>query len=280
MKKYLVASLLLFICSLSFAFGPKWLTLPDTPTLPTPDTSGYVDINGAKIWYATYGKGPSVILLHGGLANSNYFGKLIPVLVENHYRAIAIDSRGHGRSSTDNQDFSYSLMASDVLAVMNQLHIQKTAIVGWSDGAITGLYLALHYPDRVSKLFAFGANSTYKAIKEDAIFHPNMIRYGLRAEKEYRALSSTPQDFENLDAKVSDMEATQPNFSKEELASITVPVCIADGKHDECVKPQDVTLLATEIPQAKLELFENTGHFSLIQTPDIFNQAVIRFLND
>src|SRR5262250_2985678 len=92
--------------------------------LPVADDQGYVEHEGARIWYASYGSGFPVILLHGGLGHSGNWGYQVPALVSNGYRAILIDSRGHGRSTRNAQPYSYELMASDVLAVMDTLNIQ------------------------------------------------------------------------------------------------------------------------------------------------------------
>ena len=80
--------------------APPWLTLPATPTLPTPEHCGTAPVNGIKIWYAEFGRGEPVILLHGGLANADYWGNQVPVLAQAH-QVIVMDSRGHGRSTRD-----------------------------------------------------------------------------------------------------------------------------------------------------------------------------------
>src|ERR1700689_4940038 len=110
--------------------------------LPVPNDQGYLENQGARIWYSTYGAGPAVILLHGGLGHSGNWGYQVPALVVSGYRAVLIDSRGHGRSTRDARPFSYDLMASDVLAVMDALHLEQAALVGWSDGAATALITA------------------------------------------------------------------------------------------------------------------------------------------
>ena len=110
--------------------------------LPVTAEHGYVEHEGARIWYASYGAGAPVILLHGGLGNSGNWGYQVPVLVERGYRAVLIDSRGHGRSTRDARPYSYELMASDVVAVMDALGVERAAMVGWSDGACTALILA------------------------------------------------------------------------------------------------------------------------------------------
>jgi hypothetical protein len=113
---------------------PPWLTLPPTPSLPKAEQSGYAPINGINIWYATFGKGEPVLLLHGGLANSNYWGNQVPGLAQK-YRVVVMDSRGHGRSTHDGRPYGYDLMASDVIGLMDFLKLPRAAIVGWSDGA-------------------------------------------------------------------------------------------------------------------------------------------------
>jgi len=95
--------------------------------LPTPDDQGYVEREGAPIWYATSGSASPVILLHRGLGHSGNWGFQVSALVGSGYRAVVIDSRGHGRSTRDAQSFSYELMASDVLAVMDALHLEKAS---------------------------------------------------------------------------------------------------------------------------------------------------------
>src|SRR5271170_5843539 len=93
--------------------------------LPVAGSLGYIENDGARIWYSAYGAGVPVILLHGGLGHSGNWGYQVPALITNGYRAVAIDSRGHGRSTRDRRPYSYELMASDVLAVMNALHFDR-----------------------------------------------------------------------------------------------------------------------------------------------------------
>jgi pimeloyl-ACP methyl ester carboxylesterase len=111
------------------------------PVLPVADASGFVENKGSRIWYSVYGDGAPLILLHGGLGHSGNWGHQVPALIEGGYRVVLIDSRGHGRSTRDHQPYSYELMASDVLAVMNLLNLEKAALIGWSDGACTAMVL-------------------------------------------------------------------------------------------------------------------------------------------
>ncbi|HTY54738.1 MAG TPA: alpha/beta hydrolase, partial [Candidatus Binataceae bacterium] len=181
-------SLALAIALPGYAQYP-WLRLPPTPTLPKPEASGTAPVNGIRLWYAEFGHGAPVILLHGGLANSNYWGLQVRALAGN-YHVIVLDSRGHGRSTRNEAPFGYDLMASDVVTLMDYLHIRKAAVVGWSDGAIIGLDIAIHNPDRLTRLFAFAANSDPSGVK-DVNKSPVFDAFVARAATEYAQLSPT-----------------------------------------------------------------------------------------
>jgi pimeloyl-ACP methyl ester carboxylesterase len=256
---------------------PRWTTLPPTPSLPKTGRSGHVAVAGVRIWYAEFGVGAPVVLLHGGLANSNYWGKLVPALAKL-YHVIVVDSRGHGRSTRDEQPYSYELMASDVVAVMDRLKIEKAAIVGWSDGAILGLELAIHHPERVGSIFAFGANSDPSGLREEGLRSPAVVAFLARAEQEYAALSSTPSEFKAFTEAINEMWATQPKITKAQLNGIRVPTWIVDGDHDEMIRREHTESMAAEIPGAGLLLQPEVSHFALLQDPELFDRDVLHFL--
>ena len=274
---FLFILLAVFVPASQMSAKPLWKTIPPTPTLPNPDHSGYHQINGVKIWYAIFGRGEPVILLHGGLMNSNYWGKQAPVLAK-FYQVIVMDSRGQGRSSRDAQPFSYALMASDVIGLMDYLKIQRAAIVGWSDGAIIGLVMAMHYPERVTRLFAFGANSDPGGVREDVGENPLLKESVARREKEYQQLSTTPNQFNSVRDQIREMQRTQPDFTAQQLRSITVPTWIVDGDHDEAIKRENTLFLADQIPGAGLLLQPGVSHFAFLQDPEQSNGDLLHFL--
>jgi pimeloyl-ACP methyl ester carboxylesterase len=256
---------------------PQWMTLPPTPVLPQTDRSGYAPINGVKIWYAVFGQGAPVILLHGGLANSNYWGNQVPVLSK-YYQVVVMDSRAHGRSTRDGQRISYELMASDVIGLMDYLKMKKTAIVGWSDGAIIGLVIAIRHAERLSRLFAFGANTDPGAAKQNLAESPVLKLLSARLEKEYRQLSPTPDQYNSLREQLGQMQQTQPNFTADELRSIRVPVWIVDGDHEEVIKRENTLFMADEIPGAELLIQPGVSHFAFLQDPEQSNSDLLHFL--
>ena len=273
---FLASLLALLGMAVAVHADPQWLTLPETPTLPTPERSGIAPVNGVKIWYSEFGSGEPVILLHGGLANANYWGNQVPILARL-YHVIIMDSRGHGRSTRNDQPFGYDLMACDVLALMDFLKIEKVAIVGWSDGAIIGLDLAIHHPERVARLFAFAANSDPSGVK-DVNQSPVFRAFVARAEKEYDQLSPTPGGYKSFLDEITKMWATQPDFTAEQLQSIAVPTAIVDGDHDGAIERENTEFMAKEIPGAKLIIQPSVSHFSFLQNPEQFNSDVLRFL--
>ena len=256
--------------------------LPPTPTLPTPAVTGSVRINGARLWYAewnTSATGTPVILLHGGYANSNYYGNLVRALTKHGYRVIAMDSRGHGRSTRSSAPYSYHLMAEDVVGLLHSLHVPRVSLVGWSDGGTIGYDLAIHHPDTIARLFAFGANADLTGLKEGFDTAPAFAAYLKRVQTEYQHLSSTPRDWAAFDAAVGKMWATEPAFTTEQLRSIRVKTTIADGEHDEGIRPEHLRHLSETIPGARLVFLPEVSHFAMLQDPAAFDDAVLEFLD-
>jgi pimeloyl-ACP methyl ester carboxylesterase len=276
MTRLLQALVALLFATQAQAQSERWMTLPPTPSLPAPQESGTAEVNGASIWYAVFGSGAPVVLLHGGLANANYWGGQVPALAQK-YRVIAIDSRGHGRSTRSAAPYGYELMASDVLGVMDKLGIAKAAIVGWSDGAIIGLSLAMSHPGRVDRLFAFAANSDPSGVK-DVDKSPVFQQFIARAEKEYEALSATPKGYKTFVEEIGGMWAKQPNWTKTDLAKIGVPTWIVDGDRDEAIERTNTEFMAAVIPKAGLLMQPEVSHFSMLQDPAQFTSDVLRFL--
>jgi pimeloyl-ACP methyl ester carboxylesterase len=254
-----------------------WERLPPTPTLPKSEQSGIAAVNGIRLWYAVYGHGDPVILAHGGLANSDYWGLQIPVLARR-YQVIVLDSRGHGRSTRTAAPIGYDAMASDVLALMDTLHIRKAVLVGWSDGAIIGLDIAIHHPERLTKLYAFAANSDPSGVK-DVDKSPVFTAYIDRASREYAKLSPTPTQFKAFVDNISKMWASEPHFTEAQLRGIKVPTWIVDADHDEAIKRENTDYMASLIPGAGELILPAVSHFAFLQDPALFNESLLRFLS-
>jgi pimeloyl-ACP methyl ester carboxylesterase len=248
--------------------------------LPAASAEGRIEYAGARIWYATYGSGDAVVLLHGAFDNSEDWGYQVPALVESGRRAILIDNRGRGRSTLGTATLSYELIAREVLAVMDALRISKFSVVGWSDGAIIGMILAMQHPSRVSSVFAFGCSMDLGGVKD---VDPSMSILGLvfgRAKNDYARLSPEPAKFEAMQQAVDHLMRTQPDYTAPELAAIRTHVAIVIGENDEFIKPEHTTYLARTIPGARLISLPNVSHFAMLQRPDDFNRVMLEFLDE
>ncbi|CAG4907575.1 alpha/beta fold hydrolase [Paraburkholderia gardini] len=246
--------------------------------LPVAGDQGSVDNDGARIWYATYGAGAPVILLHGGLGHSGNWGYQVPALVSAGHRVVLIDSRGHGRSTRDAKPYLYERMATDVLAVMDALQLDKAALTGWSDGACTALILGMQAPERVAGVFFFGCNMDPGGTKE-FVPTPVIDRCFSRHRQDYEHLSPTPDAFDAFVDAVSEMMRTQPDYSADDLAKIRVPVTIVQSENDEFIKQEHAEYLARSIPGAALVMLPGVSHFAPLQRPDLFNDAVLTFVD-
>ena len=256
-----------------------WQTLPPTPPPVVGEHVGHAKVNGISLYHAMIGQGPPVVLLHGGLANSDYWGHQVAALAPRH-TVILIDSRGHGRSTRDARPYGYDLMADDVVALLDTLHIGKADVVGWSDGAILGLDLAIRHPDRVGRIFAFAANTVTSGVRDGVEKNPTFARYIARAGREYARLSATPRDYDTFVAQISKMWETEPNWADAQLKTIKTPVLVVDGDHDEAIRRDHTEYIAATIPGAGLLILPNTSHFAFLQDAARFNAAMLHFLGD
>ena len=264
---------------------PKpWEQLPMPPAMPAANDTGSVQSAGASIYYARYGtpKGAPVILLHGGMGNSDHWANQVPGLAAK-LHVIVIDSRGHGRSTRPKDAAksppSYDQMADDVLAVMDHLKLDKASLVGWSDGGEIAMKIAVSHPTRVDRLFILGANydaagSKPRRGKPSVPFQ----LYGKRCRADYTRLSKTPKDYDDVVRWLLPIWRNPMGFTKDQLRSIQAPTIVADGEHDEIIVLDQIKEMATLIPHAKAHVFEDASHFVLWQVPDQLTSLLVDFL--
>ncbi|MBB4065858.1 alpha/beta fold hydrolase [Gellertiella hungarica] len=275
MLKSLLAGLVVTLGLFSAAHADdRWKTLPDIPPMPKADRSGYADVNGIRMFYATYGKGDPVLLIHGGLGFSDVWAHQVEDLAKDHLVVVA-DSRGHGRSTRTTEPFGYDLMTSDYVALIDHLKLGKVTLVGWSDGGIIGIDMAMKNPDHLTRVIAHAANVTVDGVKADVMENKTFSDYINRAGEYYKTLSPTPNEYDAFVNQISAMWMSQPAWTPDMLGKITVPVTIVIGDHDEAVKQDHTEQMAKDIPGAKLVILKDASHFAMLQDPAGYN-AMIR----
>ena len=256
----------------------RWETLPEPAAMPTPAESGYAPVNGIQMYYAVYGAGDPVLLIHGGLGHADIWASQVATMAKTH-KVIVADSRGHGRSTRTEQPYGYDLMASDYLALLDYLKIDKTALVGWSDGGIIGIDIALHHPERLTRLFAQAANVTTDGVDPGVMTNKTFAAYIDRSGRDYKKMSKTPDQYDAFVAQISHMWESEPAWTKEQLGKITTPTAIVAGDHDEAIKREHTEYMASVIPGAKLIILPNASHFAMLQAPDEYSQAALDFID-
>ena len=266
-------------CAATAQAEDRWMTIPKPPAMPEAASSGMAEVNGIQMYYATYGAGDPVLLIHGGLGNADIWANQVIDLMQDHLVIVA-DSRGHGRSTRTEEPFGYDLMASDYLALLDVLKVDKVDLVGWSDGGIIGLDIAMSHPERLDHLFAHAANITTDgvdpSVEDDPVFMG--IYVGWMAE-DYARLSPTPDQFEAFVTQISGMWASQPNWTDDQVKAITVPVAVVVGDHDEAILPAHSEKIAALIPGAKLVILPDASHFAMLQAPAEYTAAIRAFID-
>ncbi|MBY5403386.1 alpha/beta hydrolase [Rhizobium sp. WSM1274] len=265
-----VIAILMFFSMLLAAAGAqsaeRWAELPAFPSMPVAKTSGMADVNDIKMYYAEYGEGEPILFIHGGLGNADVWGHQVADFARDH-RVIVADSRGHGRSTRSQQPFGYDLMTSDYVALLDYLKIDKVTLVGWSDGGIIGIDMAMKHPEKLTRVIAQAANVTTDGVKADVLNNKTFNDYINVAGEYYRKLSPTPNEYDAFVTQISEMWATQPAWTAADLGKISVPVTLAIGDHDEAVKLDHTEMMAKVIPGAKLVILKDASHFAMLQDP-------------
>ncbi|KQY37058.1 alpha/beta hydrolase [Rhizobium sp. Root483D2] len=284
MGRFSMKAMLKIVCALFLLSAipalaaERWQGLPDAAPLPKADKTGTAPVNGINMYYAVYGSGPPVLLIHGGLGYADVWGAQVADLSRDH-TVITAESRGHGRSTRNAEPYSYDLMSSDYLALLDYLKIDRTAIVGWSDGGIIGLDIAIHHPERLTRLFAQAANSKIDGVIPTVMENKTFASYIEKAGEVYKKISPTPTEYDAFVTQISNMWASQPNWSDEDLKKITTPTAIVLGDHDEAISRAHTDYLASTIPGAKLIILKDTSHFAMLQDPQGYNKAVRDFID-
>lgn len=218
--------------------------------------------------YIERGKGFPLILLHGNGEDGSYFEHQIEPFAQ-HFRVIAIDTRGHGQTPRGDAPFTIRQFAEDLLAFMNQHAIDKAHILGFSDGGNIAMVFALTHPERVEKLILNGANLNDSGVKRK-IQIP--IEIGYRIARLFAKKSPKAR----LNAEMLGLMVNDPNVKPEELSHIQSPTLVIAGNND-MIKESHTRLIARSIPNSELAILPG-NHFIANKNPEVFNETVLRFL--
>ena len=229
----------------------------------------YLKVRGFNMYYETYGTGQPMLFIHGNGGSINNFYNQIPYF-SNNYKVIIADSRSQGKSVDDEDSLSYEMMADDLNGLLDALHMDSCYVVGWSDGGINGLLLAIRHPEKVKKLAVTGANLWPDTTAVD----PFIVNWVMRVYNSVKEKPSTP--FVKHDLKLLNLLIFEPHITTGQLNKISCPTLVIGGDHD-VIRPEHTMLIAQSIPKSYLWILPNSGHSTPIVYKDLFNATVSEF---
>jgi len=237
-----------------------------------PAAGNYYPVRGIRMYCEIYGEGKPLLMIHGNGGSIKSFQKNIPYFAAR-YRVIVADSRSQGKSADDGGALTFEMMADDEAALLDALHVESVYVIGWSDGGINALLLAMRHPEKVIKLAATGAN-----LWPDA----SAFARGLweKDQKRYDAEKDKPRatEKEKNDWKLFLLDRNEPHIALSDLHSIHCPSLIICGDHD-AISVEHTVQIFQNIPQAALWVVPNSGHATLIEHTDDFNRVVDDFFS-
>jgi pimeloyl-ACP methyl ester carboxylesterase len=257
-------------------FGPVVAMAQTTQPIrygDNPAAGRFYDLHGFRIYVEVYGSGEPVLLIHGNHGSIAAFSNNIAALAK-HFRVIAVDSRSQGKSlDPPNHPLTFEMMADDFSDLLDAMRVDSTNVVGWSDGGINALLLAMRHPEKVKKLVSTGANLSPDA----ANFRPDPAGNG-EAELKAMLAKEPKNDEEKNDKKLFLLDAQQPHIPPAALNKIQCPCLIICGDHD-VIAVSHTVLIYQNIPHANLWVVPNCGHATLVEHADEFNAKCVEFFS-
>ena len=257
----------------------------------------YVSANGMNIYYEEYGEGSPLVLLHGGSLTSQSWKWLIPEASQ-HFHVYAMDSRGHGRTDNPDGEVSYEQMADDVATFIRKLKINKPVVMGYSDGGLTTLLLAMQYPEIPAAIIIGGATDT---LGNSEKYFDGMQQFfvvdskGTISEEELDTIASkregmidfwrkfhqqegNPEYWRTLVQNVWRMWTSPVEFDDGDFKKITMPALVLLGDRDEFFSVEDAASLYSKLPNAEMAIAPGADHSFFREKADLFNSLVLDFL--
>jgi len=235
-------------------------------------TGKYYSIRGFKMYAETYGSGKALLIIHGNGGSISNFVKQIPYFSKK-YKVIVADSRAQGNSKDGSDSLSYEMMADDYAALLDQMRIDSAYVIGWSDGGINGLLLAIRHPEKVNKLAITGANlwpdttAVFTDVEEMVLSDYTLLKN--KTDKNAQEKASW---------KLMRLLVEEPHIELTDLQKIAVPTLVIGGDHD-VIRPEHTLLIAQNIPQSYLWILPNSGHSTPIVYSHEFNKKVDDFFS-
>lgn len=251
--------------------GNKSLLIKGQGIIGSMPDGKFMDVNGIKLYYEIYGEGEPLLMLHGNGQSISAFMNQKDTFAKK-YKVIIVDCRERGKSTYDKtKELTFDIQTEDLKQFLEKLNIKKTKILGWSDGGILALSMAMKYPQLVDKIACSGANIFPEGVKDDEFKSmKEMLANLIKENKDHK--NDVFIDLLNLDLKY-------PNWQYEDLKKIQCPSLIIAGDKD-LIETEHTVKIAESIPQGQLAIIPNTSHYVPEEKPELFNELVIDFFEN
>ncbi|RUX04086.1 alpha/beta hydrolase [Mesorhizobium sp. M8A.F.Ca.ET.059.01.1.1] len=270
--------------------------ITETKTLPKPQKSGLLPINGVNYYYAIYGKGEPLLLLHGGLGSIDMFAPILAKLAENR-TVIGVDLQGHGRTALGDRPFTLEAIGDDMAGIVKTLGYDKVDVMGYSLGGGVAFRMAVQHPEAVRRLVlvstGYAADGFYDEMRPQqaqvsaaaAAFMKETPMY-----KSYVAVAPHPEDFPKLLDALGNFMRQNYDFSAD-VPKLKMPVMLAYGDSD-MYKPEheikfyqmlggglkDAGWMRENLSQNRLAILPNRTHYDVFFAPEL-TAAALPFLD-
>ena len=226
--------------------------------------------DGVRLYYEVYGRGEPLLLVHG---NGGSIADLSAQITHfrKGYKVIAMDSRDQGKSGDSPDKLTYEKMADDLAALLDHLKTGPVNVLGWSDGGIEALLLAIRHPAKVKKVAAMAANldPSEDAVRPEIIALVKLMLAAIPASDR-----DTPQGRRQI--KLTQLLLDEPHIELKALEAITAPTLVLAGDHD-IIRDEHTVAIYQHIPNSQLAIFPNATHMVPFDDPALFNATVERF---
>ena len=236
----------------------------------------YLKVDGHDLYcYEWDNDGEAVVLLHGGLSQTAHWAsQIVPALED--YHVFAYDRSSHGFTSYRQESINFNYQVREAIAYLETVVKEPAHIVGWSDGGIIGLFIAIQRPDLVKSLVAIGANYHFKGTVDT--FEMGPISDEDRAE--YAIYSSdTPETMDRIYEHFKQMWLSEPDIPVTDLHKIQCPVLVMAGD-DDVIRHQHTIDLFEALPLGQLAIVPGTSHILPKEKPGLVNLLITEFLED
>lgn len=241
----------------------------------------YLSVSGCSLWsFEWSNNGEPVLLLHGGLSNTDSFADVMVPPLQDSFHLFAYDRAGHGRSADQPGSFYFNFQRDEAIAFITEVIKEPVNLVGYSDGANIALMVAIARPDLVKSIVSIAANFNADGIVELPVFDPTVDHISEEERAAYAEMSpDAPETLVLKIAKMHEIWKVEPNIEISDIAQIKVPVLVMAGD-DDVVKHSHSIELYEALPLGQLAIVPGTSHGLVKEKPAVVTELIKSFLSD